>query len=76
MSMKGFTTIALLAIVAYNVQAVPVPQTINPTILVTFYCAAGAQFQMLVPSDGTPFAISKFSAQFFLGIKLTIQPTH
>jgi hypothetical protein len=74
--MKAFMTAAILVVGAYFAQAVRITQSINPTVLVTFYGAAGAQFVMLVPSDGTPFAISKLSAQFPFGIKLTIQPTN
>jgi hypothetical protein len=74
--MKAFMTTTILVVGAYFTHGLRVPPTINPTVLVTFYGAAGAQFEMLVPSDGTPFAISKLSAQFSLGIKLTIQPTN
>jgi hypothetical protein len=59
--MKIFTTAAFFAFVATLAAAAPAPQGSNGfEALITFQGAAGAQFTLSVPSDGTVFSIGKF----------------
>lgn len=60
--MKIFTTAAFFAFVATLTAAAPAPQGSNGfEALITFQGAAGAQFTLSVPTDGTTFSIGKFS---------------
>jgi hypothetical protein len=59
--MKTFTTAAFAAFVATLAPAAPAPQGSNSfEAVITFQGAAGAQFTLGVPTDGTIFSISKF----------------
>ena len=59
--MKNFTTAAFFAFVATLVAGAPTPQVYNGfEALITFQGAAGAQFTLAVPTDGTVFIIGKF----------------
>jgi hypothetical protein len=62
--MKTFITAAFFAFVATLAAAAPTPQVYNGfEALITFQGAAGAEFTLAVPTDGTVFIIGKL----FLG---------
>jgi hypothetical protein len=59
--MKTFITAAFFAFVATLASATPTPQGYNGfEALITFQGAAGAQFTLAVPTDGTVFSIGKY----------------